>query len=85
MQNLLFFISPPLGLHEGRPRHKSLQLSKETIHHFKSMNFFHFFLFLLVTFVLLDPDPYSHGGSGSADKNQCGSILETTTLLGTVF
>ncbi len=49
-----------LGLHKGRPSHKrSPQLLRENTQHFKTWNFFTFFLFLWVFFAILhlNPDP----------------------------
>jgi hypothetical protein len=46
-----------LGLHKGRPSYKrSLQLSKEIIPHFKTLNFLIFSTFV-GHLALLDPDP----------------------------
>ncbi len=48
---------------------RSLQLSKETIQHFKTWTFTNFFLLLQVIFALLDPD----SGSGSTGPIESGS------------
>ncbi len=50
------YIYLSLGFHKGRPSNRrSPKPSKENIQHIKSWNSY-FFLFLLVTFALLDPD-----------------------------
>jgi hypothetical protein len=63
-----------LGLHKGRHSYRiSLQPSIENIQHFKNMKFLNFFLFLWVTFGLLDQDPDSESRSGSTDLIESGS------------
>ncbi len=65
-----------LGLHKVCPSYRrSLQLSKESIQHFKTWTFTNIFLLLWVIFALLDPDPVSEygSGSGSTDPIEYGS------------
>jgi hypothetical protein len=55
-KKLIFFFSKiaiylSLGLHKGRPSYR------RSLQHLKTWNFLTFFLFCLVIFALLDPDP----------------------------
>jgi hypothetical protein len=71
MKKSVFFLSITtiylfLGLHKGRPSYiRSPSISKHEISYF--------FLLFGVTFALLDPDPDSEYGSGSADLIESGS------------
>jgi hypothetical protein len=64
-----------LGLHEGRLGYKrSLQFSKETNQHFKTVKKFSF---LWLIFALPNPDP--------AKQNKCGSGFTTLLTCGYPF